>query len=229
MEKELKDLMNESVETRSVDVDHAEIRADQSSRMVEGYAIVFNSESRDLGGFTEEILPSAVEGVLEKSDIIVWLDHNKNKGALARSTNGKGSLKYSVDSKGVRYNFAAPAFDLGNELLEGIRRGDIKSSSFAFTVSKGQKWEKRSDGSYKRTITKFDTILDFSPTYREAYQETTVALRNLDSFKISDIETPEVKAGLAETGTENLIGKVKKSDQERYQRQLNYSLKQKNK
>lgn len=40
------------------------------SRTVEGYALVFGKQSRDLGGFTEVIEPTALEGILEKSDIL---------------------------------------------------------------------------------------------------------------------------------------------------------------
>lgn len=47
--------------------------------------------------------------------------------------------------------FEAPNTALGDELLEGLKRGDITSSSFAFTVGKDN-WEKREDGSYLRTI-----------------------------------------------------------------------------
>ena len=43
------------------------------SRTVEGYALVFGKQSRDLGGFTEVIEPTALEGILEKSDILVLL------------------------------------------------------------------------------------------------------------------------------------------------------------
>lgn len=220
--------MNDQIETRSYSMDQAEIRADDNSRSVTGLGIVFNSESRDLGGFTEIIQPSAVEGVIEKSDVFALIDHNKSKGVLARSIKGKGSLKLSVEKRGVAYNFEAPNFDLGNELLEGIKRGDIKSSSFAFSVSKGQKWEKKADGSYLRTIIQFDEIIDVSPCYREAYQNTTVALRNLDSLKKSELP-PEVNPGLADPKPGELTDPVKRSDHERYIRQLNYSLKQKNK
>ena len=67
------------------------------SRMVEGYAIVFNTESRDLGGFTETIEPSALEGVLEMSDILCLLNHNEDKGVLARCNKGVGSLELEID------------------------------------------------------------------------------------------------------------------------------------
>ena len=61
-------------------------------RTVEGYALVFNSESKDLGGFTEVIEPSALNGVLERSDVFCLLDHNKDRGVLGRSRYGSGSL-----------------------------------------------------------------------------------------------------------------------------------------
>lgn len=179
-------------EIRNLDYTEAEIRAIADSRLIEGYGIIFNSLSRDLGGFKEVILPEAVEGVLSNSDVLSLLDHNKGRGVLARSVNGSGSLKLTIDSKGVKYSFQAPKFDLGNEVLEGVKRGDIRGSSFAFKVSDGQKWEKRSDGNYVRTITKFDTIFDISPVYTGAYQDTTVAVRSLDEFRALEAVNTEV-------------------------------------
>ena len=49
-------------ETRNCKIE----KRNEDSRIVEGYAIVFNSESRDLGGFTEVIEPTALEGVLQQ-------------------------------------------------------------------------------------------------------------------------------------------------------------------
>ena len=63
-------------------------KRNEDSRIVEGYAIVFNSESRDLGGFTEVIEPTALEGVLQQSDILCLLNHNEDRGILARSKYG---------------------------------------------------------------------------------------------------------------------------------------------
>lgn len=69
-----------------------EQRANPDSRTVEGYALVFNSESRDLGGFTEIIEPSALDGILEKSDVLCLLNHDESRGILARSNKGVGTL-----------------------------------------------------------------------------------------------------------------------------------------
>lgn len=103
-------------------------------RTVEGYAIVFDSLSNDLGGFHEIISRSALDGIIEKSDVLCLLNHNEDKGVLARSNKGVGSLTLSIDDRGLKYSFEAPNTALGDELLEGLRRGDISTSSFAFTV-----------------------------------------------------------------------------------------------
>lgn len=226
----------ENKEIRSFQEDLAEIRALGDSRTVGGYAIVFNRLSEDLGGFRELILPEAIEGVIDQSDILALLDHDVKRGVLARSAYGKGTLKLSVDRKGVKYEFDAPNFDLGNELVEGVRRGDIKYSSFAFSVDKdGSKLERRSDGTYLRTIKRFSAIYDVSPCYKGAYQDTNVALRSLDEFKSSEIDLTELEDTnqLVEEPTnqeivEAVTEKRKISDDERLLLQRNYSLKFKN-
>ena len=75
------------------------------SRTVEGYALVFGKQSRDLGGFTEVIEPTALEGILEKSDILCLLNHNEDRGILARSKYGTGSLELTIDDTGLKYRF----------------------------------------------------------------------------------------------------------------------------
>lgn len=154
------------------------------SRSVSGYAIVFNSDSNDLGGFVERIAPEALNGVIEKSDVLCLLNHNEDKGVLARSKNGEGSLTLEIDQIGLKYSFEAPNTALGDELLEGLKRGDINTSSFAFTVGKDS-WTKNSDGTYLRTINSISQLFDVSPVYRAAYDSTSVKVdaRGLDAIK----------------------------------------------
>jgi len=161
-----------------------ELKSDSDKGIVEGYALLFNTMSRDLGGFVEEISPTALEGVLEKSDVLAVLNHNENKGVFARSRFGKGSLHLDVDDKGLRYWWKIGKSALHQELSEMIERGDIFSSSFSFTVADdGERYEKLNDGLYKRTITRFNELFDVSPVYRPAYSETTVGRRSLDKIE----------------------------------------------
>ena len=186
------------LERRSFDI---EFRS-EDSRLVEGYASVFNSRSKDLGGFTEIIDPSAFEGVIERSDVLALLNHDQDRGVLARSRKGVGSLTLNIDERGLHYSFDAPHTALGNELIEGLKRGDISTSSFAFTVS-GERWDKDEDGRYVRTITQIDKLYDVSPVYNEAYEDTTVALRSLDAIRAEEekeeVEDEEPKEEVVET------------------------------
>lgn len=159
------------------------------SRTVSGYAIVFNSDSNDLGGFIERIDPTSLDGVVEKSDVLCLLNHNEDRGVLARSNKGEGSLTLEIDEIGLKYTFEAPNTALGDELLEGLRRGDISTSSFAFTVGKDS-WSKLENGTYLRTINSINELFDVSPVYRAAYDATSVKAdsRGLDAIKQKETE-----------------------------------------
>ena len=159
-----------------------EVRAEEgNSRHVVGYASVFDSPSTDMG-FREIIKPGAFDGVIMASDVLALLNHDISRGVLARSNKGVGSLKLSIDDTGLKYELDAPNFALGDELVEGIRRGDITASSFAFTV-KEERWEKQADESYIRYIDKIDRLFDVSPVYHPAYEATTCDLRGLEAAK----------------------------------------------
>ena len=66
---------------------------------VEGYALLFNEPSKDLGGFQEVINPNALDG-LDLSKVIMLDQHDFSK-PLA-SVEG-GTLKLDVDDKGLHF------------------------------------------------------------------------------------------------------------------------------
>ena len=179
----------DNLEIRSFNI---ELRDEPESRHIEGYGSVFNERSLDLGGFVEMIAPGAFDGVIERSDVKCYLDHNPGKGILARSRNGKGSLSLIVDEKGLQYSFDAPHTNLGDEVVEGLKRGDYSQSSFAFTVD-DEVWTKEADGTYLRTITKIGGLYDVSIVANPAYEGTSVALRSLDAFKAQEEIPVEVR------------------------------------
>lgn len=178
-----------------------------TERKIEGYAIVFDSLSEDMG-FYETIDKRAMDGVIERSDCFALLNHDESRGILARSKYGAGTLTLSVDDIGLRYEFEAPNTQLGDETLEMIKRGDIDGSSFAFTISEGgEKWEKI-DGKYYRTISQIDRLYDISPVYQPAYQSTTCVAdtRGLDELKKAENELvayfSELRARISDNNAE---------------------------
>lgn len=168
------------LEIRTSKIDNIET----DTRTVTGYAIVFDSESEDLG-FIETIKPSAVTlDVINKSDVFCKFNHQDDK-ILARSKYGVGSLSLELDGKGLKYTFEAPKTTIGDELLEHIRRGDIDSSSFAFVVSKdkdSEVWYNK-DGVQHRDIFKIEYLADVSPVWNPAYSATSLSARALEQLE----------------------------------------------
>ena len=171
--------------------DNITFRNESESRHVSGYAVVFDSLSKDLGGFYEVIDKRALDGVIEKSDVLCVLNHNQERGILARSKYGVGTLTLTIDERGLKYDFEAPNTALGDELIEGLKRGDISTSSFAFMVEEDT-WEKRNDGSILRTINSINRLFDVSPVFCEAYPETSVDLRSYNNF-MEELKKQEIE------------------------------------
>jgi HK97 family phage major capsid protein/HK97 family phage prohead protease len=162
---------------------------ESESRTVCGYGSVFNSQSEDLG-FIETIDPRAItEETIKRSDVFATLNHDMNK-ILARCKYGSGSLELKCDDKGLYYRFDAPNTNLGDELLEYLNRGEIDSSSFAFTVKRDE-WTKGEDGKYYRTILEIDQLFDVSPVFSPAYSEASCQKRNTASDYEKQINTLE--------------------------------------
>ena len=153
-------------------------------RIIEGYAIVFNELSEDLGGFREMIMPEAVnEELINKSDIYYLYNHNDNSTPLARSNHGSGSLELTVDDKGLKYRFNC----LNTEFYELVKRGDLSKSSFAFSLpndGSGEIWEKNSEYNYIRKIVKIEQLYDCSAVLVPAYSATELYARNLNKKEI---------------------------------------------
>lgn len=182
--------MKNDIEIRNVSDN---IMSTPDSRLVEGYAVVFNTPSENIG-FIETIHEGAItEETIRNSDIYAKLNHNDDK-ILARSKYGEGSLKLVVDEIGLRYSFEAPATVWGDELLEHLRRKEINNSSFAFSINKSdtasEKWYKDSEGILHREIYKINRLYDVSPVYSPAYAETSCSKR----FKEVETQANEITA-----------------------------------
>jgi HK97 family phage prohead protease len=138
-----------------------------------GYAIIWNSPSVNFAGYIEKISKSAMDGVLAKSDVLALLDHDPSRGVLARSTNCQGTLKLTIDNRGLKYSFTPP--QSAAAIVESVERGDLKGCSFAFSIDEGgDVWKKTAENEYTRTIIQFSSLYDVTLAYRPCYEETSV-------------------------------------------------------
>lgn len=109
------------------------------SRTITGYAILFGVPSEPLYAYDDEearevIAPGSItKELLDGCDIKMTMFHDRQL-ILARSKNGTGTLSYTVDDKGVAFEFEAPNTVDGDKALELVRRGDIAGCSFAFST-----------------------------------------------------------------------------------------------
>jgi hypothetical protein len=171
--------INPNQEVRTFDVQDLELRMDGDKPTVVGYGAVFNSMSNDLGGFREYISPKAFEGRLD-DDVRFLVNHDANL-VLARTTNG--TLRLSVDEKGLRYEADMPNTSTARDLMELLKNGTISQSSFAFTVEEDS-WEIK-DGMNIRTIDKVSQLYDVSSVTYPAYNaaSSSVALRSMKEWQ----------------------------------------------
>ena len=211
MEKEIREIRcyDFSKENR----EYAPHLAEENSRIVEGYAIVFNQASRKLFDkaskkvFTETIDPRAVTRLFLDDQDIKMLYNHSNDMLLARSTFGIGTLSYEIDDYGVKYRFEMPNTSVGNDVLELIRRGDVWGCSFAFTYAKdGIRDEKRNGQNY-RTVIQMASISDFSIVVDPAYLGTYVSTREFSAPEETEEDMSarlDVELAMLEMELENL-------------------------
>lgn len=160
----------------------------EESRIVCGYAVKFESDSQNMG-FIEVIKKGAItEDTILNSDIYARLNHNEDT-VLARSRYGEGSLALELREDGLYYEFEAPRTTAGDELLEHLKRGEITTSSFAFTVpidGSGEVWYQK-DGQLRKDVTFIDRLYDVSPVYEPAYLATSCAKRSQEMVEKCEV------------------------------------------
>jgi len=145
------------------------------SKSISGYAIVWNSPSHDLGGFTEIVAPGAVtESLANNPDVLCLRDHDISI-LLGRTTSG--TLQLVEDAAGLRFSCKLPNTSQAADLAESIDRGDISGCSFGFRTEMDQ-WSQDSEKKPVRTLQKV-TLFEISIVSLPAYDATTVAMRSI--------------------------------------------------
>jgi HK97 family phage prohead protease len=154
-------------------------KSEEESRMlVEGYAIVFNSESRDLGGFTEVVKENALDKALERNTDVLALYGHDYQNVLGRQS--ADTLQLEKDERGIKFTLDLPNTQLGRDVYTLVERGDLKGNSFGFTVEKDS-WDKKGD-KVIRTIEQVRDLFEISIVSLPAYEATELVKRNFEEF-----------------------------------------------
>lgn len=171
---------------------------DKNNRTIEGYAIVFGVESRMLvdyyDDYREIIEPGAITSEdIKRMNIRMTLWHNRER-LLARSNEGEGTLKISVDDTGVKYEFEAPKTPDGDTALELVRRRDLTGSSFIYwsDESSSVRYTKDKDGVLLRHVNRIDEMFEMTIASDPAYVQTSVTAREIEAGGII-LDTPDRK------------------------------------
>lgn len=163
------------IETR-VNTTELEIREEPNGMTFSGYAAVFDSPSEPLP-FIERIQRGAFRKSLKSRNDVKFL-YNHDSGEILGSTRAK-TLSLYEDERGLKVEGTLPNTSRGRDVAELLRRGDLDSMSFGFSVpSGGDTWS--ADGS-ERTL-KSVRLLEVSLVAFPAYQGTAglQSVRGLD-------------------------------------------------
>ena len=166
LETRLLDLTTEPIEIRAAE-------GDNPARLI-GYAAVFHSLSADLGGFKERVIPGAFKAALSNGqDIRALVDHDPYK-ILGRTS--AGTLRLAEDAKGLRVEIDLPDTSYARDLMESVKRRDIRGMSFGFrTLPNGDRFTKEGN-LVVRELTNLD-LREVTATSLPAYGATSLSLR----------------------------------------------------
>lgn len=160
-----------------------ELRAEGESeaRKIAGYAAVFNVETELWPGFREVIRPGAFTKTLGEANVRALFDHDSSQ---LLGTTRAGTLRLVEDAGGLAYEVDPPDTQIGRDVTELLRRGDLYGSSFAFEVFKEARSYANNGESELREVLEVK-LYDVGPVTYPQYEDAKVSLRDLRTFLTS--------------------------------------------
>lgn len=168
----------ENVEIRGVG--GIEVRHDGARPRLVGWAALFGSRSVNLGGFVEVIRAGAFARTLKSgTDVRAFVDHDSGMIIGRRSAN---TLIIAEDARGLKVEITPPDTQVGRDVIENVRAGNLDQMSFAFRIAPGgEKWDFGQEPPLRELL---DVDLsEVSVVAMPAYPATEIALRSLASVR----------------------------------------------
>jgi hypothetical protein len=171
--------MTEKIETRRLTVNQFELREGPAGdgMAFSGYAAVFNSDSEPLP-FTERILPGAFRKSLRsRNNVRMYLNHDSSM--LLATTRAK-TLRLEEDERGLKVDADLPDTTVGRDLSTLIKRGDVDSMSFGFSVpARGDQWSNDGNVRELKEVKLYEVSV---VTGFPAYAATSASVRSVDTL-----------------------------------------------
>ncbi len=163
------------IETRYTAGSVAYRKAGDGPGLLGGYALRYDRQSQNLGGFVERIAPGALTKTLsDGGDVLCRFQHDD---ALILGRTLSGTLTLSADAEGLVYEVVLPDTTTGRDLAALAGRGDVQHSSFAFRTIRDD-WGFTEQGFPLRTLLEIQ-LVDVAPVVQPAYLDTSSGLRAL--------------------------------------------------
>lgn len=157
-------------ETRSY---RSDVTAPPDTKVIRGHAALFGVLSEPLEwGFRERIAPGAFADAGTADVRALW--NHSDMHVIGRTK--AGTLRLSVDARGLSYEADVPETSWARDLLISIGRKDVDQSSFRFRTLQDSWTEER--GEQIRTLERV-ALYDVSPVTFPAYPQTDAQARSL--------------------------------------------------
>lgn len=154
----------------------------QQPKTIEGYALLFNSPSKDLGGFVEVIDPAALDNV-DLSNVIMLDQHDYSKPLASVKA---GTLKLDTDDKGLHFTAELdPSVSYASDAYANVKSGNVDSMSFRFDIDDGgDEFTQDDQGNVTRTIKQVKDLFEVSTVTIPAYDDSNVQVdkRSYEEF-----------------------------------------------
>jgi uncharacterized protein len=147
------------------------------SKQIAGTAIVYNSRSVDLGGFTEIVSPGALTRTLKENPDVLALRDHRSELLIGRTL--ANTLELTDTAKGLDFVITLPKSAIGDDTAENVRLKNLTGVSFGFNVGpNGDVWSQDSEGNVTRVLTDIELLSEISICSFPAYQSSSVSTRS---------------------------------------------------
>jgi len=151
--------------------------------MIVGYAAVFYDEN-DPGteyplydDLVERIMPGAFDRAIREDDVRGLFNHDDS---LVLGRCKSGTMRLSVDRRGLRYEIDPPDTQTGRDLITLLQRGDVDGSSFAFLPDDTTYRQQGDTYVVERNSVK---LFDVGPVAYPAYASTEAGVRGVGNVE----------------------------------------------